>query len=106
DKNTRILNSLIDSTNKSTRAPTASTTKGLAKAIDSVYDELNNIKRAFEEHQENMSIKDSTYQKLFNDLNTKIDMNYLDIKEKINEFNNNQRNILDILEVIRDIRDE
>ncbi|RIB26431.1 hypothetical protein C2G38_2138295 [Gigaspora rosea] len=99
----------------SSKTSTPSTTKGIAKALDTVFEnlnetnsKLNRINEAFEQHQETVSIQATKFQDMYNNLNTTfqdifstLNMNILEIQNKVIEYTDDQKNILNILEDIR-----
>ncbi|RIB13456.1 hypothetical protein C2G38_2248854 [Gigaspora rosea] len=99
----------------SSKTSTPSTTKGIAKALDTVFEnlnetnsKLNRINEAFEQHQETVSIQATKFQDMYNNLNTTfqdifstLNMNILEIQYKVIEYTDDQKNILNILEDIR-----
>ncbi|RIB02758.1 hypothetical protein C2G38_2226948 [Gigaspora rosea] len=99
----------------SSKTSTPSTTKGIAKALDTVFEnlnetnsKLNRINKAFEQHQETVSIQATKFQDMYNNLNTifqdifsTLNMNILEIQDKVIEYTDDQKNILNILEDIR-----
>ena len=108
----------MNNTNQDTsgsRTPTQSNMKGIARTLDIVFENLNktnskvnHINEVFEQHQETVSIQATKFQDMHNHLNTtfqeiisNLSMQILEIKDKVIETTNDQKNILHILEDIR-----
>ncbi|KAF0382604.1 hypothetical protein F8M41_011908 [Gigaspora margarita] len=113
----------MDNINQATsgsKTSTPSTTKGIAKALDTVFEnlnetnsKLNHINEVFEQHQETVSIQTTKLQDMYNNLNTTfqesfstLSMNILEIQDKVIEYTDDQKNILNILEDIRSLSHE
>ncbi|CAG8717928.1 17764_t:CDS:2, partial [Racocetra persica] len=92
DKNKgKQLQDNIDKTISSLRTSTPSSTKGIAKTLDKTFS-IQTVK--FQDMYNSLNI---IFQNIFSDLNTKIS----EIKDKVIESTNEQRNILAILDDIR-----
>ncbi|CAG8836108.1 24412_t:CDS:1 [Cetraspora pellucida] len=108
----------MNNTNQDTsgsRTPTQSNMKEIARMLDIIFENLNEtnfklhyINEVFEQHQETVSIQATKFQDMHNNLNTNfqkiisnLSMQILEIKDKVIETTNNQKNILHILEDIR-----
>ncbi|CAG8816155.1 9123_t:CDS:1 [Racocetra persica] len=97
------------------KTSTPSIMKRIAKALDTVFknlnetnSKLNHINEVFEQHQETISIQVTKLQDIYNNLNTTfqdifstLSMNILEIQDKVIEYTDDQKNILNILEEIR-----
>ncbi|CAG8844298.1 34712_t:CDS:1 [Gigaspora margarita] len=97
------------------KTSTLSTMKGIAKALDTVFknlnktnSKLNHINEVFKQQQETGSIQETKLQDMYNNLNTTfqdifstLSMNILEIQDKVIEYTDYQKNILNILKDIR-----
>ncbi|CAG8819573.1 20781_t:CDS:1, partial [Cetraspora pellucida] len=97
------------------RTSTQSNMKGIARTLDIIFEnlnktnsKLNHINEVFEQHKKTVSIQTTKFQDMHNNLNTifqeiifNLSMQILEIKDKVIETTNDQKNILHILEGIR-----
>ncbi|CAG8684451.1 19940_t:CDS:1 [Cetraspora pellucida] len=98
----------MDNINQATsgsKTSTLSTIKGIAKALDTVFEnlnetnsKLNHINEVFEQYQETVSIQATKLQDIYNNLNTTfqetfstLSMNILEIHDKVTEYTNDQK---------------
>ncbi|CAG8811802.1 36947_t:CDS:2 [Gigaspora margarita] len=98
----------INQATSSSKTSTLLTMKGIAKALDTVFknlnetnSKLNHINKAFEQYQETLQDMYNNLNTTFQDIFSTLSINILEIQDKVIEYTDDQKNILNILEDIR-----